>query len=427
MRRGMMFIVCLGLFFGLIVLSGCEGDKGEPGRVGDPGDRGIPGTDPDLDRPQDRYFGFGVVNENELAVAGNKRVFLTFDSTARASRDTVVAARVQIPPLINGIDGEEIEWGEQKSRVRTSLLNNTSGLTDPEIFEVVCRAAWDEYYIYTYFQWKERKVSVRTESGDSTIYEVTTSDGPNELMMDALSSIIEEIDSTVTPFDTTLFKWVRVPILAVETLVCFPDPITHEIVCFTDTTFGDTTLIWFDSKKGEDKFAVFWGDTDVANWSDLAFREFFSMPGAGGALPSDLFVDAWIWGAGTSNPVSTADDWSLTSRGKAPDVGAASFIFNLALPDSVPRFQFYRDPNYKSQLTLQREIYPLWYFDAVGFKPAGWDLNRPVYLPGIVSTIPSGSRADIYARATFDDSGGGIWTLEIRRARKTNSGDDVVF
>ncbi len=427
MRKGIMYIVCLGLFLGMFAMSGCEGEKGQIGRGGDPGDRGIPGTDPDLDRPQDRYFGVGVVNENLRAVSGDKSVFLTFDSTARASRDTVVAARVYNPPLINGIDGEEVEWGEQKSRIRTSLLNTNSGLTDPEISEIVCRVAWDEYYIYTYFQWKERKVSIRTETGDSTIYEVTTSDSPNELVMDAHSKIIESIDSTVTPYDTTLFQWVRVPVLAVDTLFCYFDPLLQQIVCVVDTAFGDTTLIWFDSKKGEDKLAVFWGDTEVENWSDLAFREFFDMSGAGGPLPSGLFVDAWLWGAGTSNPVSAADDWSLTSRGEAPDVGAASFILNHSLPDSVPRYQYYRDPNYKSQLTLQREIYPLWYFDAVGFSPAGWDLNRPVYLPGIVSTIPSGSRADIYARATFDDSGGGIWTLEIRRARKTNTGDDVVF
>ncbi|MBK7091637.1 MAG: hypothetical protein IPH59_07945 [bacterium] len=423
MRRGIMLLICLGLFFGMFVMSGCEGDQGEPGKIGDPGDRGIPGTDPDLDRPQDRYFGVGVVNANDRAVSGNKRVFVTFDSTARATRDTVVAARAANPPLINGIDGEEVEWGEQKSRIRSSFLNTGVGLTDPEISEIVCRVAWDDYYIYSFFQWKERKVSVITQAGDSTIYEVTTSDGPNELVMDALSKIIEEIE----PFDTTLFSWVRVPVLGVETLFCFFDPTVQETICEVDTTFGDTTLIWVDPSVGEDKLALFWGDTEVQEWSDLAFREFFGMSGAGGALPNGLFVDAWIWGAGTSNPVSTADDWNLTSRGKAPDAGAASYILNHVLPDSVPLYQSFRDPNYKSQLNLQREIYPLWYFDVVGFSPAGWDFERPVYLPGIISTIPSGSRADIYARATFDDSGGGVWTLEIRRARRTHSGDDVVF
>lgn len=427
MRRGIIFIICLSVFLGMIVMSGCEGNKGEPGRIGDPGDRGIPGTDPDLNRPQDRYFGIGVVNGSESAVSGNKRVFLTFDSTARASRDTVVAFHATIPPLINGIDGEEIEWGEQKSRIRTSFLNSGSGFTDPEISEIVCRVAWDDYYIYSYFQWKERKVSIRTESGDSSIYEVTSSDSPHELQLDVLRKVIESIDTSVDPPDTTFLKWLRVPVLDVETLFCYRDPITRDTICVTDTTFGDTTLIWSDGKNGEDKLAVFWGDTEVSNWSDLAFREFFGLSGAGGSLPSGLFVDAWVWGAATSNPASAMDDWHLISVGKVPDAGASPYLFNQSASDSVPRYQHYRDPNRKSQLTLQTEIYPLWYFDIVGFKPSGWDLNRPVYLPGIITTIPSGSRADIYARATFDDSGGGFWTLEIRRARKTYSGDDVVF
>lgn len=420
MRRGIMLLICLGLFFGMFVMSGCEGDQGEPGKIGDPGDRGIPGTDPDLDRPQDRYFGVGVVNANDRAVSGNKRVFVTFDSTARATRDTVVAARAANPPLINGIDGEEVEWGEQKSRIRSSFLNTGVGLTDPEISEIVCRVAWDDYYIYSFFQWKERKVTVRVDHDsvtiDSTVYEVTTSDNPHELYMNA---------SDDRPFDTSFFQWVRVPVLGLDTAFCFV--IGNDTICEVDTTFGDTTLIWVDPSVGEDKLALFWGDTEVQEWSDLAFREFFGMSGAGGSLPNGLFVDAWIWGAGTSNPVSTADDWNLTSRGKAPDAGAASYILNHVLPDSVPLYQSFRDPNYKSQLNLQREIYPLWYFDVVGFSPAGWDFERPVYLPGIISTIPSGSRADIYARATFDDSGGGVWTLEIRRARRTHSGDDVVF
>lgn len=421
MRRVVMLMICLGLFLATIIVSGCEGDKGETGKIGDPGRRGDPGADPDLDRPQDRYFGVGVVNAHDRAVSGNKRVYLTFDSTARATRDTVVAARVSNPPLINGDDGEEIEWGEQKSRIRSSFLNTGVGLTDPEIAEIVCRVAWDDYYIYSFFQWKERKVSVRVLHDsvivDSTVYEVTTSDNPHELYMDA---------SNNRPFDTSYFQWVRVPILSIDTLFCIVIR-GDTIECVVDTAFGDTTLIWVDPNIGEDKLALFWGDTDIQDWSDLAFREFFGMSGAGGALPGGLFVDAWIWGAGTTNPASTADDWILTSRGKAPDAGSPSFILNHVLPDSVPLYQGYRDPNYKSQLNLQREIYPMWYFDVVGFSPSGWDFARPVYLPGVITTIPSGSRADIYARATFDDSGGGIWTLEIRRARRTYSGDDVVF
>jgi hypothetical protein len=90
-----------------------------------------------------------------------------------------------------------------------------------------------------------------------------------------------------------------------------------------------------------------------------------------------------------------------------------------------------RDPNLRTsqpgkQTTI---IYPLWYFDAVGYSVFGWEKGTdrtPITcsLPGIITMIPSGSRADVYTAARFDN---GFWTVEMKRARRTHNGDDVQF
>ncbi|MGB5138592.1 MAG: hypothetical protein WBP29_08685, partial [Candidatus Zixiibacteriota bacterium] len=146
MRKGITLLVCLSIFCGLMVMAGCEGEKGKPGRIGDPGGPGNPGTDPEIGRPLDRYFGVGLTNANKQSVNGDTRVLLTFDSTQRANPSVVVAARVYNPPLIDGEDGEEAEWGEQKSRIRIDRLYTDDNLANSGIIDVVCRAAWDEYY-----------------------------------------------------------------------------------------------------------------------------------------------------------------------------------------------------------------------------------------------------------------------------------------
>lgn len=430
MRRITIVILSLTVLLGLIVMMGCEGEQGVVGAKGDRGRTGIPGTDPELGQPADRYFGLGLTNSHASAVNGDFQVYLTFDSTARASRDTVVSSRLMNPPLIDGLDGEEPEWGAQKSRIRLAFLNNREGLTDPEIYEVVTRSAWDDYYIYQLFQWKERKVSQVSGGRDSSIYEVGQSRTPHELFYDNRRKIIEKITPTSdTTADTTFFQWTRRTLLSADTLFCTTNPETGDTIeCFIiNAVYSDTVRIWMASPADEDKLAIFWTDAPMENWSQLAFREFFNFPGSGTALPSGLNVDAWVWGSARSNPVSIMDDWSLTSSGKSPDEGAAPYVENYLLPDSVPRYQSYRDPNFKTARSpLGTEIYPLWYFDAVGYSYSGWDPNQQVYLPSVITTIPSGSRADIYSRATFDDSFG-TWTLEIRRARKTYNGDDVVF
>lgn len=424
MRKFNIGVVLAILFTGLFYLAGCDGDEGPVGPKGIKGRKGDPGTDTEVGPPSSRHFAIGVTNSHRYAVNGDISVFVTFDSTVRANRDTVVAGYVTTPPLIDGNDGEEVEWGPQKSRLRLAALNTASGYKDNEIYEVACRAAWDENYIYTFFQWKERKVTVRVTGGDSTVFDAGASDQPHQLYFDAQSKRVDKIEGN----DTTFFQWIRKEVLDVkekcDTIILFPGqpPI---IICRPDTLFGDTNFVWLQQPIDEDKLAMFWCDEEFDGWSQYAFQEFFGVPGnATGS--NDALIDAWVWGSGTTNPVNTADDWYLIGSSFEPDAGAPPFIDNFVVPDSVPLYQSFRDPNYKSTANLLIQIYPFWYFDAVGYAYNGWDIYRAVYVPGIVTTLPSDSRADVYARGVFD-GGTGVWTVEMRRARHTYSGDDVKF
>ncbi len=419
MRKLNIAILLTLLAVGLVYLIGCEGEEGPMGPKGDKGRKGLTGTDPELGPPAARHFAIGVTNGSRYAVNGDLEVYITFDSTVRAVRDTVVAAKLTRPPLIDGVDGEEPEWGLQKSRIRTAQLN--SEYRDNEIYEIVCRAAWDEEYIYTFFQWKEREVKI---PGDITVYSPSPSDQPREIYFDAQSEVPIKIEDG----DTTWFdSWIRREVLDIrekcDTIIIPPLP--PIIVCRPDTLFGDTNFVWLQETDEEDKLVVFWSDDEFEGWTTAAFQEYFGIPG-GVTIPNGSFIDTWVWGCATSQPVNVADDWVITSIGIQPDAGNAPFMENFLEPDSVPRYQNFRDPNYRSATTLEIKLYPFWYFDAVRYFRPGWDIYKAVYAAGIVSTIPSDSRDDIYTQATFDNTSG-IWTVEMRRARRTSSGDDVTF
>ena len=180
-------------------------------------------------------------------------------------------------------------------------------------------------------------------------------------------------------------------------------------------------------KNTEDRLVVFIPSSSATGWQDAAFKSFFGFSsGNPPGIPSDLLVDAWSWGAATTRPVGTADDWSVTASGKKPDVGQGPYFDNFVEPDSVPLYMNRRDPNLRTSegTKMSTPTYPLWFFEAVGFSWTGWTQDWGCFVPGIVTTIPSESRADIYAAASFDN---GTWTVEIKRARKTHHGDDVQF
>ncbi len=428
MRKWSLIIFCLVALAGLIVIAGCEGDAGPVGGKGPVGPIGPGGTDTELMPPAGRTIAFGITNDSLRKVDGSTRVYLTFDSTATGTGDTLVANRVSIPPLIDGVDGEETEWGAQKSRIRPTYLTLPDTLPGPGTKVVTARAAYDDQNVYFLFQWQEQPIKTKVDNKD--LYYFTTSETYEMNVLGFSARAFHGLDTnqyqyncaTKTKIDS-LFTYMRIKY---DSLCALGDP----CMCWNTRAIADTTFVWKPGTDGEDRLVLFLPkENPPQGWQNVAFNNYFNFTGTPDPIPSNMFVDVWAWGSATTKPVAIADDWSITSAGLRPDAGQAPYINNYLLPDSTPRYMNRLDPGMRTDSTggtMQNQIYPLWYFDAVGFVQKGWTRRNMNYVPGIVTTIPSGSRADVYAVASFDNSLG-TWTVELKRARKTNSGDDVQF
>jgi hypothetical protein len=430
MRRWCVLLLCLTLSGALAFLAGCQGEDGIQGEKGSTGPAGPGGYDPTSLAPTDRYVSIGITNASFNAVAGAKDVYVSFDSTVKSSKDTIVANHVTQPPLIDGVDGDIAEWGEALSKVRLSFYSPQPDTTveDPNIFEVLCRAAWDDENVYMLLSWKEVTITVKTPDGrDSTLVLATPSYEMGELRLNVPrpDTVVDTLPSGEIKIDTTFAYLRTLQRLDSIKVICFPPPPAPPVFCDTEEYYGvDTTLVWRQVGIAEDRAAVIWNQDDSQSLADDAFDLLFRTDGFQPSLPADAFMDVWLWGASTTLPVETADDYVITSTGLEADAGSPPYSGNFLVPDSVPRYQNKRDPNIRTSATIGAEIYPLWYYDLKGYKQEGWALNREAFAPGIVTMIPSGSRADVYARATFDN---GVWVVEMKRSRKTNSGDDMVF
>lgn len=433
MRRWCVLLLGLALLAGMVWLAGCEGDDGIQGEKGLTGPVGPGGYDPTALAPTDRYVSIGVTNATLNAVAGAKGILVTSDTGATTGNEAIVANYVADAPVIDGISGDESEWGEKSSKIALEYYNleQDPTLEDPNILEVTARAAYDAEYIYFLLSWKEVTISVKdSQGGDSILVLASPSFEMNELLIDVLhpdTICVEEAEGDCIRWDTT-FTYLRTYAVldSIDTVFCVEiDPVTHESLCYVDTfSHPETTLVWKSTEKAEDRVGVIWSMDDDPSWANGAFDLLFRTDGYQPALAGDAFMDVWLWGAATSAPSLTADDYYISASDLAPDAGGPPYMSNYLLPDSVPRYQNLRDPNARTSTNLGAIIYPLWFYDAVGFKQMGWALNRPAYVPGIVNLNPSGSRADIQSAATFDN---GLWILELKRARRTYSGDDLAF
>ena len=448
MRKWSFILLCLTALAGLIVLVGCEGDTGLTGGQGAKGRRGTAGYDPDQLPPADRVFAFAVTNATENAISGKRQAYLTFDSTAKATRDTVVAGRVSVPPLIDGLDGEEYEWGAQKSKMPLSFLNPDPGVADCKLKNGVVRAAYDDDNIYFQFQWQEQRVAPKINGEEVVVADVGESKELNQLSFFYRGPRADG-SANMTLRRVKLFSCQ--PDSGTDTSYALVRVTYHPLCLYNDgDTCGcwdlrptnpppDISYLWVLKPGGEDRLVVFFPDEAATGWQDVAFKQFFGFTSTNPEMPSNFFVDVWGWGAARTMPVEVADDWNISAAGAKPDLGQAPYIDNYIPADSFPRYMNRRDPNVRTSESAAKStaaIYPLRYFDAVPYSRVGWaegiDSTAPAarglrvdcYLPGIITTVSSGSRADVYTAARFDN---GVWTVEMKRARRTHNGDDVQF
>ena len=418
---------CILLFF---VWSGCEGDRGVIGNKGLKGRQGRTGFDPEENFPSSKYFGISIFNGSYRAISSSNRIICVFDSTLHSTRDTVVANRVLNSPLIDGYDGGESEWGREKSRIPLSPLRLDSGssaIPDNHIREVTCRVAYDEDFIYLQLSWREANVHSQNDHGQDTLIAYSGRSSYYEEMY--IDPSHPDVVAAPNPsprhsLDTT-FAYVRVRYRIRVDSICFPPPPAPPIICdvITDTT-REEYFVWRRNDVNEDKIAVCWCGDELANLQIGGEATLSTEPVNLSGLTSTTAIDVWRWGACSTDPLGVADDWQVTGSRLSPDDGNCPYRFNWVYPDSTPMYMSRLDPNLDSDTTNRPHNSVLWYFDATEYSHNGWTRDYRSYVPGMIVTVPSLSRADVLAKGEFDSD---IWVLEMKRARKTGNGDDLVF
>jgi len=154
----------------------------------------------------------------------------------------------------------------------------------------------------------------------------------------------------------------------------------------------------------------------------------------GGMRPTSGLLDMWYWLDARTNQVGYCDDMYADSAGLSGDAGESIWRINWRDPTFVPKFIVRRDNGGLSPAKIV--------FDAGAFgrqfnqcdtinpysgkvwgdslNPDGFD-----YVPGYLSKPPTGSRADVFAKAEWRE---GLWTIEINRAMRTgHESEDVAF
>ena len=137
------------------------------------------------------------------------------------------------------------------------------------------------------------------------------------------------------------------------------------------------------------------------------------------SLSSAYRIDVWDWRASLTDLVGFADDGYLVYDGSSlsdlmGDAGGAAFMKNIDA--DAPAWMYYNDPSANGD-------YPFFFRYATPFVDDG-NFARSNTIPGYMALVPYGDRGNITAASSFATK---FWTVEIKRARNTGSGNDVQF
>ncbi|MBW2277077.1 MAG: hypothetical protein JRF63_06260 [Deltaproteobacteria bacterium] len=206
----------------------------------------------------------------------------------------------------------------------------------------------------------------------------------------------------------------------------YTDQDVYFFATWTETTAGSHVVSASVTRKQWSFDGAVWtqpGNEDRAFFAfPIVDDAFASSNGCSGACHSpEMYTaagttwDVWHWKAARTAPTGTADEKWWDDAGRHSDQGQSAYFEHTG---TEPTYQFITDPGASAE-------YPLWNWELVPFDSgAAWASGDTI--PGVVSRMPSGSRADVTAEASFDD-GTGTWTLEIKRPRYTGHGDDRQF
>ena len=350
----------------LALLFACEGDTGPQGPQGDPGEPGEPGEDLAAGVPEDFYFSVALFNEDD-GTASNYRakdfVRVTFDTLQEADASTVVGVKLDTPPRLDGEDGDIDEWSPNDELYESDVVLESIVGVDNEISQIQVRAAYDAEFIYMFFMWTEDWVV----NDIDTVYEISENRHPEEWF----------------------YRF--------------------------DGSEGD-----FNQEGVEDRLWVMFITGDyVPTESDNLLEGGLGTASFG----SDVRIDVWDWRAGATDLVGFADDAYMVYSGGSlgaitGDVGGSCYMENNN--NGEPIWMHFHDPNYDAD-------YPFWLRDAVMLADTS-SFTSSATIPGYVSLVPYGDRGQVFSGSSyFILAGLEKWAVELKRIRRTGSGNDRQF
>lgn len=368
MTRVFGTVFSLLLMFLLASFLGCEGDQGPKGPTGDQGPPGPPGPGT-LTAPPDMSFGLAITNDSDYDQNGNMLIKLTFqeDADPDPGENVLVGYKLDKPPVFDGQDKGEEDWGTSESFVSEVALTNIRGVDNgigTMSTPVMLRAGYDKEYVYFMVKWKEETA------------------GNDDVEFDPGQDIYPD-------------RW----------------------------RYDRDNSTW-RQQFNEDQLFIYWEISGIADWETQGAALLYHDSDSSIYLDQPGMVDVWHWMAGRTGLTGYFDDgyvvWDeATLFGLQPDHGTAAYIANIK--DDQPKWMHREDPNYSNPSL------PFNMWDTAPFNAgANWDDHATIY--GYITVLPLGSRADLECNRSgwgigFQD----FWVVEFRRLRNTGHGDDVQF
>ncbi|HUT98929.1 MAG TPA: ethylbenzene dehydrogenase-related protein [bacterium] len=311
-----------------------------------------PANVPEPTYPQDTWFAVALTDNSWESHDVAALVRLDFGGTVR--ENVVAPKQVDTPPVLDGRDNDRA-WDH--AGATTLILEPVNGGTGIAAVSVKC--VYTEEEIFFFLSWQDptgtgSDIPGRWKYAGGEWYDRFDEDG----QPDGDGELIAE--------DMLAFLW--------------PNP----------DTYPD-----FDQQ----------GCTATCHAEGGGYRH---------GTPRGTYIDAWVWGAGRTNPREQVSDGWMAFVGWGFDVGTAPFLANRPGDGFVPRTPLYQhtdDPNANAHYLFEEE--------AVPFRPEGWLGGNTV--PGFVLQISDGSRADVRGRGVYS---AGYWSIEVGRSLLTEDALD---
>ena len=350
--------------------------------------------------PADTYFSLAVT-ENSHNHSGARLLFLDFQDTIPNS--SVIQNNVVISPKVtNGaitLDGNVTDWDTNLlTTVNGQVQNNypLSEFIDAIATDITVGSAWDDDYIYFVVQWQD------AGNTQSTQYKkwIFGNQGGGETNWNSK----KHVGVTTGALNDSAIN-VSHPLLGAENedRVFIMFPMVDSENNFSANGLGCAAYCHTNLHDGNPN----------QNYTGLGLVSMHTN------VTGDT-ADIWHWKSGRTAPSNRADDKHLvyavgSANGRSSDSGTSAYS-NNAISGIDPAYM------HSSGLTYAGDVLRL--ADQVLYSGSAITGTE---IPAVVSTSPTGSRADVETRASFSGAPFYRWTVEFRRLRNTGNADDHQF